>query len=48
MMKTSLWYVLKKDGLIVFIKKSFAYIIANYFDRFSFRVLLNKKNIGKI
>ena len=44
---SKLWYVLKKDGLIVFIKKSFAYIIANYFDRFSFRVLLNKKKYRK-
>lgn len=40
--------VYKKYGAIGFIKKAYSYIIANYIDKFSLRVIFNKKRYIKI
>ncbi len=44
---TKLWYVFKKYGFIGFCKKCYAYVVANYFDKVSLKVLLNKKKYEK-
>ena len=40
--------VYKKYGIIGFCKKLYAYIVANYLDRISFKVILNKRKYIKI
>lgn len=40
--------VYKKYGFIGFIKKLYAYIVANYLDKISFKVIFNKKKYKKI
>lgn len=40
--------VYKKYGFIGFIKKLYAYIVANYLDKISLKVILNKKKYRKI
>lgn len=40
--------VYKKYGFIGFIKKLYAYVVANYLDKISFKVIFNKKKYKKI
>ena len=44
---SKLWNVYKKYGFIGFCKKLKAYIIANYLDKISLKVFLNKSKYGK-
>ena len=44
---SKLWNVYKKYGFIGFCKKLRAYIIANYLDKISLKVFLNKSKYGK-
>lgn len=44
---TKLWSVFKKYGFFGFCKKCYAYVVANYLDKISFAVMLNKKKYRK-